>query len=1380
MSLMVRDFRMTNPDGGRHASRFRRAPRAVAAAIVTALITTTVFVVGAGSAQAAPGDPFPTGAGLVFVSQQDPTRLFKATQEADGTVHFTAEGPVTTGRYNAIAFRESDMFIYAMRQNTDSGSRNLLRIGQSGQVTGLGQVVGMPVGDYNQGTFGEGAFANTMFVRSSIGAGTSTMYLVNPDTVTATTLTLSRVVPNVSDIVFKNGFVWGVYGEGRQMFRINPTTGAVDAYSLAALNLPANPYGAQWVYGNGNIGISNNVTGRVYQISIANPAAATPTFAVVSSIAGPGSSNNDGTAYAGLPADIGVEKTAPATFEPGGAVTYSITVTNHGPGTSSGWSLKDELPAGLTGVTTASPLCTISTALITCSGTPIASGQAVTVTFTGTSSPDETDCVSNTAQVIGNEADPDSTNNSSTATTCPGGAVRSFAVQKSVTPSGHAKPGDTVTYTVTVLNTGTAAFTGVGDDVASFSDDLSGVIDDAALDVASITGGADYAEPTLSWSGPLDVGEQHVVTYAVKVSDAPGDYSLVNAVVPGDDGSCAVLTQCTTTVPVASFHVEKELVSTPPIQSGQTIAYELTVTNVGQFDYTDAEPATLTDDLSEVIDDGIPQGFDASAGTVGYTQPVLSWSGALATADTVTISYSVALFEPIAGDGELKNTVVTPPDANCVEGNDDLDCATATTIEEAPYNLVVTKASPTTFEPGGVVVFTITVTNAGPGIAPGWSLSDSLSADLTDPATTSPGCAVVASMLSCQNDAPMASGDVVVITVTASTSPDEESCISNTATLTPGAGESDPADNEASAETCPGAAVASFIVQKSAEPAVAHAGETVTYTVTVTNTGAVAYTDFEPATFSDDLTAVIDDAELDEASLPAEVSYTEPTLSWAGAVPVGGFVTVVYTVTVPDPLADGGDGLLTNAVAPGPEGTCATDDGCTTETPIASYSVVKAASPTTAFPGGTVTYTITVTNTGQSDFTAQDPASFTDDLSDVLDDAVLDESSIAGGATYAAPVLSWSGALVRGAPVTLGYTVAVNSPATGDQAMANTVVTPPGGGGSCPEGSTVPDCAVTVPIKTYTVEKTAVVDQSDPAAVVVRYAVTVTNTGAADFTDSEPASFTDDLTGVLDDAAYNDDAPPGVIFNTPQLTWEGPVAAGESVTVEYSVTVGDPVTGDHRLRNAVVPNGDSGGSCTAPGECETDTPVRRYTAAKAVNATTAEAGQVLTYTITVTNTGATAYTADLPAVVDDDLTNVIAHADYNDDADHGGVYTEPIIRWELALDVGETVVVSYSVTTRSVDETATLANVITTSADGNCTPTDPGTVVPLAQGPECRTETELVPPTPTPTPTPTVPPDTGGGGIATTGFDTGWPFMAAFALLVLGGALMVRRTTARR
>jgi len=180
-----------------------------------------------------------------------------------------------------------------------------------------------------------------------------------------------------------------------------------------------------------------------------------------------------------------------------------------------------------------------------------------------------------------------------------------------------------------------------------------------------------------------------------------------------------------------------------------------------------------------------------------------------------------------------------------------------------------------------------------------------------------------------------------------------------------------------------------------------------------------------------------------------------------------GLVPGTYTITETDPpdnykLAD------PVQVDVPPAGQRA-DYGPIVDEPEDTFSIAleKAVSATTAAPGDTVTYTITVTNTGTGAFTTAKPASFTDDLTHVLAHASYNNDASATGGTpsYAAPVLSWSGPLAVNASVTVTYTMTMNAtvPAGGVD-LPNTVVSivPDN---NCLEGSSDPDCTVSVHVE---------------------------------------------------------------------------------------------------------------------------------------------------------------------------------------------------------------------------------------------------------------------------------------------------------------------------
>ena len=162
----------------------------------------------------------------------------------------------------------------------------------------------------------------------------------------------------------------------------------------------------------------------------------------------------------------------------------------------------------------------------------------------------------------------------------------------------------------------------------------------------------------------------------------------------------------------------------------------------------------------------------------------------------------------------------------------------------------------------------------------------------------------------------------------------------------------------------------------------------------------------------------------------------------------------------------------------------------------------SAGNTTAAVPGGTVTYTITVTDTGQTPYAG---AAVTDSLDGVLGDAggynsdaaatVTDGTGTAGSLSYASPDLTWAGDLTVGETVTITYSVTVHNPDTGGKLMLN-FVTSSDPGPSCPFDSPSPGCTVSIPVLTpaLALTKTASTTTTTPGSTV-GYTITVQDTG---------------------------------------------------------------------------------------------------------------------------------------------------------------------------------------------------------------------------------------------------------------------------------------------
>jgi uncharacterized repeat protein (TIGR01451 family) len=168
-------------------------------------------------------------------------------------------------------------------------------------------------------------------------------------------------------------------------------------------------------------------------------------------------------------ADLSVSKTASADPVVAGTnLTYTISGTNAGPSNAQNVTMGDVLPPGTTFVSLASPggwSCTTppmgGTGAATCTKATVIPGETATfvlVVRVAPTTPNGSQ-ICNTATFTSSTADPDATNNASTA--CVGViAVADLSVTKSDSPD-PVPAGTSLTYTITVTNGGPSTATGV-------------------------------------------------------------------------------------------------------------------------------------------------------------------------------------------------------------------------------------------------------------------------------------------------------------------------------------------------------------------------------------------------------------------------------------------------------------------------------------------------------------------------------------------------------------------------------------------------------------------------------------------------------------------------------------------------------------------------------------------------------------------------------------------------------------------------------------------------------------------------------------------------------------------------------------------------------
>ena len=459
-----------------------------------------------------------------------------------------------------------------------------------------------------------------------------------------------------------------------------------------------------------------------------------------------------------------------------------------------------------------------------------------------------------------------------------------------------------------------------------------------------------------------------------------------------------------------------------------------------------------------------------------------------------------------------------------------------------------------------------------------------------------------------------------------------------------------------------------------------------------------------------------------------------------------------------------------------------------------NYHIRKTVDPivtSSIAPGQTFTYTIEVENTGDLPLTG---ISLTDNLSQVLDDAVYNNDVTSGGAGTVSyngiNTISWSGDLAIGATVTIEYSVTMNDPVTGDGILRNSVVST-GTDNNCTANPAIdPECFTITPLPDVTATKVLVGPTNPQAGDEVTYEFTITNQGGGAVSG---VSVADDLSQVLDDAEYVDaEAPSGnVTFDTitGRVIWNGNLAAsgaaGDSVTVTVTVQVNEADNmGDGVLNNALISSDCPNPVVFDPGDpgydadCAISTPVEAWVAQKTSSvAASVSTGNRVIYTIQVTNTGGVDLTG---LTIDDDLSEVLDDAQYNADetATAGAVaFTNPTISWLGDLDVDQDATITYSVTVNDTDNLGdrNLVNAVVGSM--NCP--DPAITDPDDTGfiADCVVTTPInIPPAPTPNdPDGSPSADQSSGGLADTGQNTLLLSGAAGVLILISIGIISRR-----
>jgi len=278
-------------------------------------------------------------------------------------------------------------------------------------------------------------------------------------------------------------------------------------------------------------------------------------------------------------------------------------------------------------------------------------------------------------------------------------------------PTSTAKPGDKLTYQITITNSGNADATNV-----PVSDDISAILAHATYN-ADCSNGCSFASDTLTWTIPSIAknGGSVTLTFSVTLDGSfpEGTTHLPNVVVVTGPGSnCAAQSDdpdcdTDTTVEAApAIHAEKlvavndgEFGKGGPAKPGDTLNYRITVSNSGDADATNV---AISDDIAALLahgtyNDDCSNGCTLDGSTLKWTIASIAANGG-----SVTLTFSVTLDATFPnGATDLPNVVVvTGPGSNCEAGSADADCGTdnGVTSSELVIDKSVTGNTGGTFE----------------------------------------------------------------------------------------------------------------------------------------------------------------------------------------------------------------------------------------------------------------------------------------------------------------------------------------------------------------------------------------------------------------------------------------------------------------------------------------------------------------------------------------------------------------------------------------------------------------------------------------------------------------------------------------------------------
>jgi uncharacterized repeat protein (TIGR01451 family) len=465
------------------------------------------------------------------------------------------------------------------------------------------------------------------------------------------------------------------------------------------------------------------------------------------------------------PADVWVVKSdSPDPVRVGVPLNYTLTVGNTGPNVATGVVLTDTLPPGVTFQSSnpGAPICSHASGSVTCdlgNLQPLANTSVTIVVI-----PTRAGVITNMAEVVANEPDPDPADNTATATTQVNAAA-DLEVSKGDDPD-PVIAGENLTYTLTVTNNGPSEATNI-----VLTDTLPG-----GVTLASAPDCTELNGIVTCNLGNLDSGESTQVTIIAQVDSSTTATLTNDASVGGDEFDPDTENNSASEDTRVDTETDLRLTKSDdsdPVIAGENLTYTLTINNNGPSDATGI-----------VVTDALPPGVTFQSSTPGT--PTCTHSG-----DTITCNLGnlnsgaqrqVAIQTKVdsSTQGALTNSASVTGNESDPHGGNNSDSEDTAVNTEA--DLTVTQSSsPKPVLPGGDLRYHITVTNNGPSDAMEVTLTDALPSGVTFQSSTpgTPTCTHAGGTVTCNFD-DLVSADTTTVNILVTVPSGAEGNLANT------------------------------------------------------------------------------------------------------------------------------------------------------------------------------------------------------------------------------------------------------------------------------------------------------------------------------------------------------------------------------------------------------------------------------------------------------------------------------------------------------------------------------------------------------------------------------------------------------------------------